>query len=125
MKLLRRKGLLATLAAGLLAATGAQADVIKIGGIYSLSGPAAPFGVPERDIVQALVDKANKEDTLNGHKIELIICDEQTNPTEAARCVTRLVRQQGVVAIAGPTTGSGTLAAAPIAMQGKATRTCT
>lgn len=119
MKISYKKSFLAALAAGVLAATGAQADVIKIGGIYSLSGPAAPFGVPERDIVQALVDKANKDNSLNGHQIELVICDEQTNPTEAARCATRLIRQHGVVAIAGPTMGSGTLAAAPIAMQNK------
>lgn len=112
-------GLIAAVATTMILAGGAQADTIKIGGIYSLSGPAAPFGVPERDIVEALVAKANAENAINGHQIELIICDDQTNPTEAARCATRLIRQNGVVAITGPTTGSGTLATAPIAMQNK------
>ena len=113
----RATRMVSVVVAGLMTAAGAQADVIKVGGIYSLSGPAAPFGVPERDIAQALVEKANAEGSLNGHTIEFIICDDQTNPTEAARCATRLIRQSGVVAITGPTTGSGTLAAAPIAMQ--------
>lgn len=119
MKNTGRKVFAALLGAGVLAGAGAHADVIKIGGIYSLSGPAAPFGVPERDIVQALVDKANKDGSVEGRTFELVICDDQTNPTEAARCATRLIRQEGVVAIAGPTTGSGTLASAPIAMQNK------
>lgn len=103
-----------------LIASDASADeTVKIGGIYSLSGPAAPFGVPERDIVEALTAKVNAEGGINGKKVELVICDDQTNPTEAARCATRLIRQERVVAITGPTTGSGTLAAMPIAMNNK------
>lgn len=93
----------------------AQDDAIKIGGIFSVSGPAAPFGVPERDIVQILADNANEEGGINGKKIDLIICDDQTNPTEAARCAAKLIRQDGVVAIVGSTTGTGTLAMMPTA----------
>lgn len=92
---------------------------IKIGGIYSLSGPAAPFGVPERDIVELLAAKVNKEGGIKGAQIEMIFCDDQTNPTEAARCATKLIRQDGVVAITGSTIGTGTLALMPIAMANK------
>ncbi len=109
-------GLLSGIAAsGFLIAAASAQETVKIGGIYSLSGPAAPFGVPERDIVEALAAKVNKEGGLNGKKVEVIFCDDQTNPTEAARCATKLIRQDRVVAITGSTIGTGTLALMPIA----------
>ncbi|MBP7065475.1 ABC transporter substrate-binding protein [Ferrovibrio sp.] len=112
--------LLAGIAAfGLLAGGAMAQNKIKIGGIYSLSGPAAPFGVPERDIVEILANKVNKEGGIKGAQIDLIFCDDQTNPTEAARCATKLIRQDGVVAILGSTIGTGTLALMPIAMANK------
>lgn len=92
---------------------------IKLGAVYSLSGPAAPYGAPERDTAELLTAKLNKEGGIKGVQVELIVCDDQTNPTEAARCATKLIRQDGVVAIVGSTTGTGTLALAPIAMANK------
>lgn len=118
-----KTGWWATFAGGValaVVATAAQAqDTIKIGGIFSLNGPAAPFGVPERDIVEALTKNINAQGGINGKTIELVICDEQTNPTEAARCATKLARQDRVVAIVGPTTGTGALAMGPIALANK------
>lgn len=119
-------GWLGTLAGGvvvaavtMVAAPVQAQDTIKIGAIYSLSGPAAPFGVPERDIVEALTKNLNAKGGINGKKIDLVICDEQTNPTEAARCATKLTRQDRVVAILGPTLGTSALATAPIALANK------
>ncbi len=104
---------------GLAAGAALAQGTIKIGGIYSMSGPAAPFGVPERDIVEALAKKVNKEGGIKGSQVEVVFCDDQTNPTEAARCATKLIRQDGVVAIVGSTIGTGTLALMPIAMANK------
>ena len=113
------KRILSTAIAGAMCAavaSGAQAEeTIKVGGIFSVTGPAAPFGVPERDIVQILADNLNSEGGIDGKKFEIIMCDDQTNPTEAARCATRLIRQDGVQAIVGSTTGTGTLALMPVA----------
>ena len=111
--------LAAALAVGLMSGSAVAQAKIKIGAIYSLSGPAAPFGVPERDTAEILAAKFNKEGGIKGQQIELVVCDDMTNPTEAARCATKLIRQDGVVAIVGSTTGSGTLALAPIAMANK------
>lgn len=88
---------------------------LKIGLLLSLSGPAAAFGIPERDAVQILVDDINKNGGVSGRKIELSIYDDTTNPTEAARGATKLIRDDAVVAIIGASTGSGSLAASPIA----------
>ena len=119
MKSCMAKFLLGAMAFGLAAGTAVAQNKIKIGGIYSMSGPAAPFGVPERDIVEALAKKVNKEGGIKGTPVEVVFCDDQTNPTESARCATKLIRQDGVVAIVGSTIGTGTLALMPIAMANK------
>lgn len=106
---------IATLIAGVGVSTAARADVVKVGVLLSVSGPAAPFGIPERDTVQLLADKHNASVGPNGHKIELIFHDEQTNPTEAARGATKLIQQDKVQVIVGPTIGSSALAVMPIA----------
>jgi branched-chain amino acid transport system substrate-binding protein len=92
---------------------------LRIGLLLSLSGPAASFGLPERDAVQVLVEDLNAKGGVNGRKIELAIYDDTTNPTEAARGATKLIREDGVVAIIGASTGSGSLAATPIAAREK------
>jgi branched-chain amino acid transport system substrate-binding protein len=92
-------------------------EPLRIGMLLSLSGPAAPFGIPERDAVEVLVRKFNNEGGINGRKIELSVYDDATNPTEAARGATQLIQQNKVVAIVGATTGSSTLAAGPVAMR--------
>jgi len=97
----------------------AAQDVIKIGGIFSLSGPAAAFGIPERDIVEILAKKLNDEGGIKGKKVEIITYDDQSNPTEAARGATKLIQQDKVRAIIGSTLGTGTLALMPIAMNNK------
>lgn len=90
-------------------------ETIKVGGIFSLSGPAAPFGIPERDIVEILANNLNQDGGIEGKQIEVVFCDDQTNPTEAARCASQLIRQNDVVAIIGSTIGTGTLALLPLA----------
>lgn len=94
-------------------------ETVKIGVLLSLSGPAASFGIPQRDIVKILADKFNGEGGLNGRKIELVYHDDQTNPTESARGATKLIQQDQVAAIIGPTIGSGALAMLPLAARGR------
>lgn len=109
----------ATAAFAAAMATGAFAqeatgEPIKIGVVLSVTGPAAPFGISERDAFEILVKKQNSEGGINGRPLEIVFYDDQSNPTESARGVTKLIQQDGVVALFGPTMGTGTLAAAPI-----------
>jgi branched-chain amino acid transport system substrate-binding protein len=107
----------ATASTSLLWRAGAAraAGTIKIGGILSLSGPAASFGIPERDIIKAFADNLNGKGGINGRTLEVIFHDDRTDPTEAVRGASKLIRQDGVVSILGSTTGNSTLAFLPIA----------
>lgn len=93
---------------------------VKVGAVLSLSGAAASFGIPERAIITTMAEGINAKGGINGHKLEVIFHDDRTDPTEAVRGASKLLRQDGVVAIIGSTTGNATLAFLPIAAQSKA-----
>lgn len=95
----------------------ADESTIKIGAVLSLTGPAAAFGIPERNAAQVAIDYYNSQGGINGRKLELVVADDKTDPTEAARAAQRLITDDEVVAIVGASTGSGTLAMAPVAAQ--------
>ncbi|GAC1547494.1 MAG: ABC transporter substrate-binding protein [Candidatus Velthaea sp.] len=97
----------------------AAQEPIKLGVMLSLSGPAAVFGIPERNAIEAIAESINKSGGVNGRKLQLIVMDDMTNPTEAARSVTQLINGDKVVAIVGPGTGGGILAAGPVAERGQ------
>jgi branched-chain amino acid transport system substrate-binding protein len=88
---------------------------VKVGAVLSMSGPAAVFGIPERDALNALIKENGG--MMDGRTVDFVFCDDKTNPTEAARCVTQLVNDEKVVAIIGPGTGGGILAAGPVAQR--------
>lgn len=97
----------------------AAADELRIGMIVSLTGPAAPFGIPERDTVTYLVEQANKNGGVDGHKVMLFVEDDQSSPTVAAKIARVMVLQRNVDVIIGPTTGSMSFAVGPIAARYK------
>jgi branched-chain amino acid transport system substrate-binding protein len=105
--------LVAALAAG--PAFGQAKEPVKVGIVLSMSGPAAVFGLPERDAINAVYKEVFASAGVNGHRLDLVFCDDKTNPTEAARCVTQLTNDEKVVAIVGPGSGGNILAAGPIA----------
>ncbi len=88
---------------------------VKVGAVFSMSGPAAVFGIPERDSLNSLIKEFGG--IMDGRKVDFVFCDDKTNPTEAARCVTQLINDEKVVAIIGPGTGGGILAAGPVAQR--------
>lgn len=122
MRRLILKGMAAGLAAAAigLPATFAQAQdkaPIRVGALIALSGPAAAYGAEERRAIEAVAAKVNAAGGIDGHKIELVVRDTKTNPTEAARLANQVIRDEQVVAIIGATTGSETLAFADAAMR--------
>ena len=82
--------------------------VIKVGGLFALTGPAAHIGVSQRDACKLVFDDVNAKGGINGKKIVLYQYDTKTDPTKALLNAKKLVEKDKVDVIIGPTTtGSG------------------
>lgn len=79
---------------------------IKIGAVFSMTGPNSPLGVPEKQAVEMQVKKLNQAGGVNGKPIELIIEDDKSDNTEAVKAIRKLHKTDGVVAVLG-SSGSG------------------
>ena len=93
------------------AATPAAADdVVKIGAIFSVTGPASFLGEPEKNTVLMLQDRVNAAGSILGKKIELIVYDDETDVNKCVLAADKLLKKDNVVAVLGPTTSGNTLA---------------
>lgn len=96
-------------------ATVAQAaPTIRIGGLFSVSGPASFLGEPERNTLEMLVQEINASGGVNGAKIELFVYDTQGDVTKAVQLATKLIKNDKVVAIIGPSTTGESMAVIPL-----------
>ncbi|HEX6548256.1 MAG TPA: ABC transporter substrate-binding protein [Candidatus Dormibacteraeota bacterium] len=91
---------------------------IKIGLLTSLTGNYAPLGTNDKIAAQQMVDMVNKNGGVGGHPIDLLIEDDQSNPTQTIIAYNKLV-DEGVVAIEGPPQSTAELALKPIVGQKK------
>jgi branched-chain amino acid transport system substrate-binding protein len=107
-----------TLCAGLgllaMSATCAlAADPIRIGAIFSVTGPASFLGEPEKNTAKMLEEELNKSGGILGRKVEVIVYDDETDATKAVTAFDRLVKKDQVVAVIGPSITGSTLAIVP------------
>ncbi len=91
---------------------------IKIGMITSLSGPYTPLGTNDKLGAEQEVSQINAAGGIGGRKIDLIVLDDTTNPTQAVTDFQTLV-SDGVVAIVGPVFSSSAVATEPYASKAK------
>ncbi|HEY6007969.1 MAG TPA: ABC transporter substrate-binding protein [Geobacteraceae bacterium] len=98
-----------------LAAAGAWAagEPIKIGAVFSVTGPASFLGEPERNTAKMLEAQINKAGGVLGRPVEVIVYDDETDATKAVTAFDRLVKKDQVVAVIGPSTTGNTLAIVP------------
>ncbi|MHB8137127.1 MAG: ABC transporter substrate-binding protein [Smithellaceae bacterium] len=87
---------------------------IKIGALFSVSGPAAFLGEPERNTAQMVVNEINKAGGIKGRKIELVVIDTQGDPAKAVQGANKLIKDDKVVAIIGPSTTGDSMAIIPV-----------
>lgn len=92
---------------------------IKIGGLFAVTGPAAFLGEPEKNTLELLVKEANAKGGINGSRIELVIYDTGGDVTKAVQLANKLVKNDRVAAIVGPSTTGETMAVIPIAERAK------
>lgn len=95
--------LLASLLLLLAAAAPARAD-ITLGAVLSLTGPGAGLGIPERNTIDLLPK------TIAGQAVRWVVLDDASDPTAAVRATRKLVDEEHVDAILGPSTTPNSLA---------------
>ncbi len=87
---------------------------IKIGALFAVTGPAAFLGEPERNSAKMVIDEINKAGGVKGHKLELVAYDTSGDATKAVQLATKLIKDDKVVAIIGPSTTGETMAVIPV-----------
>ena len=106
------------LAAGLTAGAGAQ-DAIKVGVIQPLTGAFAASGNYVANGAKIAADEINAKGGVLGKKLNLVIEDNKSNPTEAAAVAEKLIVRDKVPVMMGAWGSGFTLAIMPKLMEYK------
>jgi branched-chain amino acid transport system substrate-binding protein len=97
----------------------AAAAEIRIGVAAALTGNAAQYGVPIRKGFELAVGEINRNGGIHGNRLELIIEDEQGKKEEAINVFKKLIFQDRVVMLFGPTLSNSAQASDPVAQAAK------
>jgi branched-chain amino acid transport system substrate-binding protein len=108
----------ALMIAAAFAGTAFAAD-IKLGAAEALTGPAAKYGVAIKNGFTLALDEINAKGGVNGNKLVLISEDEQGKKEDAINAFKKLIFQDKVLALFGPTLSNSAFAADPIANAAK------
>jgi branched-chain amino acid transport system substrate-binding protein len=94
------------------------ADPIKMGSVMRLS-IGAEHGIPCSRGVEMAVAEVNQAGGINGRQVQLIVEDEKDSPAASVNAVQKLINVDKVVAIVGPMTSGGMMAAGKTAEEAK------
>jgi branched-chain amino acid transport system substrate-binding protein len=96
-------------------APAAAQDAYRVGAIFSITGPGSSLGVPERDTAQMLEAEINARGGVKGpdgkmHPLKIVIYDDASDETKAVLAAKKLIDEDKVTAIVGPTLSGTSLA---------------
>ena len=94
-------------------------DTVKVGAVFSVTGRASFLGDPEKKTAVMLADEINKAGGVNGKKLELIVYDDEGDATKTNLAVKKLMTQDKVCVVIGPSLSGNSLAVVPLAEQFK------
>jgi branched-chain amino acid transport system substrate-binding protein len=104
------KAVILALALAFIGQTAMAGESIKIGAIFSVTGPASFLGEPEKNTAEMVVERLNAAGGLLGQKVELIVYDDETDVNKCVLAADKLLKKDKVVAVIGPTTSGNSLA---------------
>ncbi len=96
-----------------------QAAEIKIGIAEALTGNAAQYGISIRKGFELGAAEINAAGGINGQKLSLVIEDEQGRKEEAINVFKKLIFQDKVLMLFGPTLSNSAQASDPVAQSAK------
>src|ERR1700757_4502817 len=96
----------------------AQDKVIKIGGLFAMSGPGSYFGVQDKQGIELAIEQLNKTG-VNGYRFEVQYEDSACSPLPATQAAKRLLEQYKPDVVLGEECSDATLAIMPLMEQAK------
>jgi branched-chain amino acid transport system substrate-binding protein len=87
----------------------------KVGAVFSVTGRASFLGEPEKKTVEMISEAINKVGGINGHPLEVIVYDDESDETKCVLAVKRLIKKDNVPVIIGPSLSGNTMAVIKIA----------
>lgn len=95
--------------------TAATADVVKVGMLTPTSGDLAPYGIAVQNAAEMAVKEINDAGGINGATLELVVYDNEGDPTKSINLFNKLVEEDGICALVGPVISSTSLVVGPLA----------
>jgi branched-chain amino acid transport system substrate-binding protein len=90
----------------------AAAEPYKIGAVFSITGVGSFLGEPEKKTAEMIRDEINKKGGINGHPLELIVMDDESETPKCILAVKKLIKKDNVPVIIGPTRSGESIAVA-------------
>ena len=92
---------------------------IKIGVLLPMTGDAASYGEPARNVYQLAVEEINKAGGVDGRSLELIVEDSKCNGKDATNAAQKLINVDKVAIVLGGFCSGESIAATPVAEAAK------
>ncbi|MDO8491988.1 MAG: ABC transporter substrate-binding protein [Dehalococcoidia bacterium] len=103
----------------LTACSGSSKEEYRVGAIFAVTGNNSPLGTPEKQTAELLEQQINAAGGINGHPLKLVIYDTESDETKAVTLTKKLIEQDKVSAIIGPSSTGESLAIVPIVTEAK------
>ena len=87
----------------------------KVGAIFSVTGRASFLGEPEKKTVEMIAEWVNSGGGINGHPLELIVYDDESDDTKCNLAMKKHISQDEVPVVIGPSTSGTSLAIVNVA----------
>jgi branched-chain amino acid transport system substrate-binding protein len=81
----------------------------KVGALFATTGSGANLGQPEIDTVNMMVEQINAAGGVNGHPLDVVFYNTESDTARCVTLATKLIEQDNVLAIIGPTTSGESL----------------
>jgi branched-chain amino acid transport system substrate-binding protein len=114
-----RKMLVLVFVLSMMAVPAFAADPIRIGEIATVTGDFAAYGVAEVESVKIAVAEINAAGGILGRPVEVIMYDCRTRQEDMVNAARRLVEQDKVSVVIGPSGSGLCIAAAPVFNRGQ------
>jgi branched-chain amino acid transport system substrate-binding protein len=100
------------------AGSGALSGTAKVGFVFSMTGAGAVYGATQKNGAQLAIDEINASGQLGQAKLEGVFEDDASDKAQGINVFQKLINQDKVLGIVGPTLSNTAQAADPLAQQG-------